>query len=146
MQSVTIGKPEAYLRLTAVRWPRDDSRPEIRREKRRFLAAELHLKEVTAKRELDLNRDYAGLSTFLEHVAGHWHEWGNSRMVWGTGGELELDFLRIEGPGGEPDYLILSLALRNPGWYVQAWTVKTSMIVEDEELQRLARELRELTD
>jgi hypothetical protein len=146
MQSITIGKPQAYLRLTAVRWPRDDSRPEIPREKRRFLAAELHLKEVTATRELDLTRDYGGLSTFFEQVATHWQEWEGSQMVWGKRSELELDFVRIPGPGGEPDYLRLWLALRKLGWSGENWSVKTSMLVEAAELQAVTRDLRELTD
>jgi hypothetical protein len=146
MQSITIGRPSSYLRLTAVRHPPDSAPEHLPRQRRRYLQAELHLSDVSATCKLDLNDHYAGLDIFFQQVAAHWHEWENTRMVWGMHGGLRLDFERVRGAFHEPEYLILWIKLGTVGFRRRPWFVETSMIIEADELQSIADNLRLLSD
>jgi len=149
MQSVTIGNPDAYLRLTAAPSPGEHlpgghlpgghlpgGHLPGGHLPRGFLKASLHTEEVTATRVLDLRRDHAGLAQFFDNAANQL----DGPMVWGTRTELELTFQRAR-----PDYLVLSITLQNRGWHQRAWTLETAVTIPTNQLEQLARDLKSLT-
>ncbi|RZU14221.1 hypothetical protein EV645_5087 [Kribbella rubisoli] len=147
MQSITIGKPHEYLRLTAVRWPSDSAPDYVPREKRRYLQAELRNHDVTANTRLDLWHDYAGLPQYFEQVVAHWPEWENSSMTWGLSSALRLELIHGPRPAGGPDHFSLRIKLQGGhGHRRNFWVLETSMVLSPEELETIARDIRELTD
>ena len=135
MPSVTIGTPDAYLRLTAPPWPGEQL-------PRGFVEAALHTEEVTATRVLDLRRDGANLVQFFDNVANRL----DGPMVWGMRTELELAFQRVQGPVPEPEYLVLSITLRNRGWHQRAWTLETALATTPNQLHQATHNLKTLLD
>jgi hypothetical protein len=145
MQFVTIGKPDEYLRLTAVRRP--DSGPEqMRREKRRFVHAELRIRDLTAACKIDLHSDYGGLAQFFDQVAASWPDWVNSSMSWGRHSALNLELVRGPRPALGPDHFVLWIQLQNGGFRQRMWKVEASFVLSPEELEAIARDLHRLTD
>lgn len=117
MQSVTIGKPHEYLRLTALRWPSEKAPDHMPRQKRRYLQAELHARQLTAISRLDLFDDYAGLVQFFDQVVANWPDWNNSSAVWGFSSGLRLELIRGPRPALGPDHLILWSKLQDIGGF-----------------------------
>jgi hypothetical protein len=146
MQSITIGKPEEYLRLTAVRWPSDKAPEHLPRKKRRFVRAELRIRELTAACKIDLHSDYGGLVQFFDQIAASWPDWVNSSMSWGTHSPLKLELIRGPRPALGPDHFVLWIQLQNGGFRQRLWKVETSLILSPEELEAVARDLHALTD
>ncbi|WP_410789528.1 hypothetical protein [Kribbella sp. C-35] len=146
MQSITIGKPHEYLRLTAVRWPSERAPEHVPREKRRYLRAELRIRELTAACKMDLWSDYSGLVQFFDQVVANWPEWENSSAVWGLSSALRLEILRGPRPALGPDHLVLWIKLQDGGFRQRLWTVETSIVLSPEQLEVFARDLHELTD
>lgn len=143
MQSVTIGKPDEYLRLTAVRRP-VENRP---RDKRRYLRAELRMRQLSAISTLDLHEDYAGLVQFFDQVVAKWRDWKNSSAVWGKSGGLRLELVPGPRPALGPDHFVLWIKLQDGGgFHLRPWTVETSLVLSPEELDVFARDLQRLTD
>lgn len=146
MQSITIGKPDEYLRLTAVRWPSDSVPEHVRREKRRYLRAELRNRDLTAACKIDLHSDYGGLVQFFDQVAASWPDWVNSSMSWGTHSPLRLELVHGPRPALGPDHFVLWIQLQNGGFRQRMWKVETSLVLWPEELEAIAHDLRALTD
>ncbi|GAA1144315.1 hypothetical protein GCM10009630_48550 [Kribbella jejuensis] len=146
MQFVTIGKSEEYLRLTAVRWPSDKAPEQVPREKRRYLNAEVRMRELTASARLDLWSDYSGLALFFDQVVTNWPQWENSSATWGKSSALQLEIYRGPRPALGPDHLIVWIKLQNGGMRRRLWKVETSIVVSPDELSAFARDLHRLTD
>ncbi|NIK54379.1 hypothetical protein [Kribbella shirazensis] len=147
MQSITIGKPHEYLRLTAVRWPSDKAPEHLPRQKRRYLQAELRIRQLTATSRLDLHDDYAGLVQFFDQAVATWRDWNNAGAVWGLSSGLRLELVSGPRPGGRPDHLILWIKLQDGGGFRhRPWTVETMLVLSPPDLDAFARDLHELTD
>ena len=147
MQSVTIGKPHEYLRLTAVRWPSDKAPELLPREKRRYLQAELRIRQLTATSRLDLHQDYAGLVQFFDQVVATWRDWNNSSAVWGLSSGMRLELIRGPRPALGPDHFVLWIKLQDGGGFRhRPWTVETTLVLSPEDLDAFARDLHALTD
>src|SRR5690348_7503887 len=115
MQSITIGKPSAYLRLTTVR-PSPDVPPKyLPRLERRYVNAELQVGDLSANCRLDLHDDYGGLVQFFDQVATGWPDWDNSAAVWGLNSALRLELRRGPRPALGPDHLQLGIRLHDGG-------------------------------
>ncbi|RZT28617.1 hypothetical protein EV649_2400 [Kribbella sp. VKM Ac-2569] len=147
MQSITIGKPDEYLRLTAVRWPSDGAPEHVPREKRRYLQAELRIRKLTATSRLDLHQDYAGLVQFFDQAVATWRDWNNSSAVWGLSSGMRLELVRGPRPALGPDHFVLWIKLQDGGGFRhRPWTVETTLVLSPEELDAIARDLHRLTD
>ena len=147
MQSITIGKPTEHLRLTAERWPSEKAPEYVPRETRRYLQAELRVRELSAACRLDLHHDYAGLVQFFDRAVATWREWDNASAVWGLSSALRLELIRGPRPALGPDHLILWIKLHGGGgFHHRPWTVETSLVLSPEELDVFAHDLHRLTD
>jgi hypothetical protein len=146
MQSITIGKPDEYLRLTAVRWPSDSAPEHVPREKRRYLQAELRIRQLTATSKLDLHSDYGGLVQFFDQVVASWPDWVNSSMSWGAHSPLKLELVRGPRPALGPDHFVLWIQLQDGGFRQRMWKVETSLVLSPQELEAITRDLHALTD
>ncbi|MFF0268953.1 DUF6228 family protein [Kribbella sp. NPDC004536] len=146
MQSVTIGTAREHLRLTAVRWPSDKAPEYVSREKRRYLNAEIRMRELTASARLDLWSNYSGLAQFFDQVVTNWPQWENSSATWGKSSALQLEIYRGPRPALGPDHLVLWMKLQDGGMRRRLWRVETSIDVSPDELSSFARDLHRLTD
>lgn len=145
MQSITIGKPSAYLRLTTVQ-PSPDVPPKyLPQLERRYLNAELQVGDLSAKGRLDLLDDYGGLVQFFDQVAAGWHEWDNSSAVWGLHGGLRLELRRGPRPAFGPDHLQLGIKLQDGGRRT-FWRAESLLIISPEELDAFVHDLHRLSD
>lgn len=147
MQSVTIGKPDEYLRLTAVRLPSHSAPEHLPRRKQRYLQAELRIRQLTATSRLDLHQDYAGLVQFFDQAVATWRDWNNSSAVWGLSSGMRLELVRGPRPALGPDHFVLWIKLQDGGGFRdRPWTVETTLVLSPEDLDAFARDLHALSD
>ena len=145
MQSVTIGNPPEYLRLTAVHQQPNNLPEHVQRQKRRYLDVELRTHDLTAAARVDLMHEYAGLVQFFDQVVAHWPEWDHSFMGWGRANALQLEVDHGPRPYGGPDHFRVTVRLHNSRRHTY-WRVETILILSPEELEAVARDLHRLTD